>query len=670
VHYQAYRVKGDFAGDFYYKDYPFDHQKLTVKFRHSTSTRNDLIFVRDDLGMDWTTVEDQLLKLKNSQAFSEEGSWKLRGVNIYSDILESESTLGNPNFYRTETNIEYSTFNSEIEIQREISSFVVKNMLPLFAVAILAYLSIFLPPDQYAIKNAIDRGALLTVAFFHIKLSNDLPGIGYTVALDWVFYAMYALIVGNLDVSAIIRDRNQKEKYIQVKTLTLIGKIVYPIIIVGLILLFVWQYDLLSLPNLSTFRTDDTTVQEVTETALLGTPENEEVILRLGSWRTDDQEQMDVILSAFHETHSGITVQFDPIVGLVYEDVLHTSLDNGNAPDLFYVYPFTFMDPLINTGQVTPLGDLPNLQENFEAEILAAWSDEEGEPFAVPVMAVSYAVYYNTDIFDQLGIEVPATWENFLLAAEMISQAGYIPIANGSKDSWDIENILFKGTLLPSAIGGQAGREAYLVGDRCFDDKHMVAAFEAVDQISPYIRPNHESISYYDAQQAFLSGQAAMFIDGSWSIAATEAAQPDFNWSMFAMPAAENKSQVMVVNPDFGVAINSATEHPEEARVFLEWLMSTEALELFVDQLPGFFAIHHDAPLPENSHAQVFYILGQAFDNDIRWDLPEGLPDGNTIVQQNIIDILDSEISPAEAAAKLQSGMGQWYEPAQVCQKK
>jgi hypothetical protein len=62
--------------------------------------------------------------------------------------------------------------------------------------------------------------------------------------------------------------------------------------------------------------------------------------------------------------------------------------------------------------------------------------------------------------------------------------------------------------------------------------------------------------------------------------------------------------------------------------------------------------------------------LGQAFDNDIRWDLPEGLPDGNTIVQQNIIDILDSEISPAEAAAKLQSGMGQWYEPAQVCQKK
>jgi len=168
VHYRAYRVKGDFSGDFYYENYPFDHQTLAVKFRHDTNTRDDLIYVRDDLGMDWSTVEAQREKLQRTGAFGEEGTWKLRSANFYSDILISESTLGNPNFYGTESNIEYSRFNAEIEIERASMSFVIKNMLPLFAVAILAYLSIFLPPEQYAIKNAIDRGALLTVAFFHI----------------------------------------------------------------------------------------------------------------------------------------------------------------------------------------------------------------------------------------------------------------------------------------------------------------------------------------------------------------------------------------------------------------------------------------------------------------------------------------------------------------------
>lgn len=55
------------------------------------------------------------------------------------------------------------------------------------------------------------RDEFLIVAFFHIKLSNDLPGIGYIVALDYVFYGLYMLIVASLIISVIVQSENNRD---------------------------------------------------------------------------------------------------------------------------------------------------------------------------------------------------------------------------------------------------------------------------------------------------------------------------------------------------------------------------------------------------------------------------------------------------------------------------
>jgi raffinose/stachyose/melibiose transport system substrate-binding protein len=77
--------------------------------------------------------------------------------------------------------------------------------------------------------------------------------------------------------------------------------------------------------------------------------------------------------------------------------------------------------------------------------------------------------------------------------------------------------------------------------------------------------------------------------------------------------------------------------------------------------------LHNQPPRPENEQAQTFFELSQAHTTDILWDLPSGLPDGNLIMQQGAIAILDGQSTPREAANALQNGMAQWYEPAQLC---
>jgi len=245
--YAAYRIKADFLGDFLFHDYPFDQQDMEIKFKHAYLTRDRMIYVIDSRGMELSKGQTALQKILNSEeSILNIGSWIPTRVTFFQDIMTTKSTLGNPNFFGSDPTVEYSRFNALIEIERDTVSFGLKNLLPLLAVTILAYLSAFLSVGQFAIKNAIGRGALMTVAFFHIKLSNDLPGIGYSVALDYVFYAMYVLIVVDLVVSVMVQYQHKKENMKTVARLTTFGKVFYPLVLIVGLIYFAYRYGLVN----------------------------------------------------------------------------------------------------------------------------------------------------------------------------------------------------------------------------------------------------------------------------------------------------------------------------------------------------------------------------------------------------------------------------------------
>ena len=56
-----------------------------------------------------------------------------------------------------------------------------------------------------------------------------------------------------------------------------------------------------------------------------------------------------------------------------------------------------------------------------------------------------------------------------MAAAQKLQDAGVTPFANGTKDAWDINEVVMM-QLIPSNIGGYEGRMAYLNGERCFND--------------------------------------------------------------------------------------------------------------------------------------------------------------------------------------------------------
>jgi len=284
-------------------------------------------------------------------------------------------------------------------------------------------------------------------------------------------------------------------------------------------------------------------------------------------------------------------------------------------------------------------------------------------------MAVSHGIYYNVDLFKELGIEVPTTWEELLAAAQTLKDNGYDGFANASGDTWTIAEIVFM-NLAPNYIGGYEGRQAYLKGERCFNDEHSVAAFQAVADIAPFFPADQSAITYYDSQQIFLQGEAGMWMGGSWDIPFFESEAPDFEWSVFAVPAPEGQDQYVTFHLDAAIGMNAATTHPEEARTFLEWISQPAFAEQFGNLLPGFFPLNTTVPTLENDHGNAFLSLNEGRGVDVRWawdGLLAGEPNGYTLMQDNAIAVLNGEETAQEAADKLQAGLAEWFEPAKTC---
>lgn len=398
----------------------------------------------------------------------------------------------------------------------------------------------------------------------------------------------------------------------------------------------------------------------------------EKVTLTLGSWRVDDVEAVNKVLAAFKAKNPNIDIKFNPTNPPDYNAVLRTQLTGGTGPDLMYLRSFKISADLYKDGFLAPITDMPKLKANFTEGNLSPWTNDKGVIYGLPFMAVSHGIYYNADIFKKYKIKVPATWEQLMAAAKKLKAAGVIPFSNGSKDQWDMNEIVFM-NLLPDFIGGRASRLEYETGKVPFNDQKMVAAFQAIKDIAPYLPAGQEGVSYYDSQQLFLLGKAAMFFGGSWDVAMFEKAAPGFNWSIMATPAPSGKKTVVCFHPDCGIGINKVSKHQKEARIFLDWLTSKQAAQILADEVPGFYPLskNGNALKVKSEHASEFLAISKGKETDLRFDwpvimdAPQGKPDGYTLTQNAALAVAKGAMTPKQAADSLQAGLAQWYAPTQ-----
>lgn len=396
--------------------------------------------------------------------------------------------------------------------------------------------------------------------------------------------------------------------------------------------------------------------------------QDDTVTLIIESWRVDDADEWnDVILPAFEAKYPNIDVDFQPTINTEYSATLGTKIEAGTAGDLIMIEPFDYRLEMYLNGDLANLDDLGSL-ENYSDGALSAWSTDDGERFGVPLAAVIHGFMYNTDIFAELGLEEPATAQEFLDLLAAVEQDGqYVPLAMGTADGFVPGLLGFQLAGVPF-WRGEEGRLALVDGTGAFTDQEYVQAWEFLAAWADYMPDGYQAVSYPDMQNLFTLGGSAVYPAGSWEISIfNQLVGDDFGIGAFPPPVPEEGADCFINDHmDMGMGLNANAQHPEEARLFLDWLGSAEFAELWNNALPGFFAMSNHVVEASDPMVQVYAGWRQHCGSSPRNAyaiLSRGEPNTDSELIRVTQLVMNGEMTPDEAAQTVQAGLASWYEP-------
>jgi raffinose/stachyose/melibiose transport system substrate-binding protein len=394
----------------------------------------------------------------------------------------------------------------------------------------------------------------------------------------------------------------------------------------------------------------------------------EKVTLTIESWRNDDLKIWeDVLIPAFNEKYPDIEVLFAPTAPADYNAALNAKLEGGTAGDLITCRPFDQSLGLYNEGYLTPLNDLPGM-DNFGDVAKSAWvTDDASTVFCVPMASVIHGFIYNADIFNELGLEEPTTEAEFFEVLEAIKADGnYDPMSMGTADQWEAATMGFQ-NIGPNYWKGEEGRLGLIAGTEKFTDPPYVATWEQLSQWGPYLASGYEAQGYPDSQNLFSLGRAAIYPAGSWDIALFND-QAEFELGAFPPPLPEGADTCYISDhTDIAMGMNPKTEHPEAVRTFLEWMTTAEFAELYANQLPGFFSLSNHSVQLSDPVAQEFVDWRNTCESTIRNSyqiLSRGEPNLENELWGVSAQVMNGTLSPEDAAQQIQTGLENWYEPS------
>jgi raffinose/stachyose/melibiose transport system substrate-binding protein len=411
------------------------------------------------------------------------------------------------------------------------------------------------------------------------------------------------------------------------------------------------------------------TATSATALALIAGQIAAQTTLTIESWRSEDQAIWDnTLIPAFEAQHPDIDVEFTPTAPTEYNAALNARLDGGTAGDLIVCRPFDGSLALYQRGQLADISDLGGL-DNFPDFAKAAWQTDDGSAtFCVPMASVIHGFIYNAEVFEELGLEEPTTVDEFFTVLDAIQEDGtYTPLAMGTADLWEAATMGYT-NIGPTYWNGEEGRQALIEGTAEFTDPAYVQPFEVLQRWGDYMGRAYQAQGYTDSQNLFTLGRAAIYPTGSWEIGGFNQ-QAFFEMGAFPPPVqAEGDTCYISDHTDIGIGMNAATEHPEAARTFLEWVASAEFAELYTNALPGFFSLSTAEFEVEDPLAQEFISWRQECESTIRVAhqiLSRGEPNTWNNLWTVSANVINEAATPEEGAETIQQGLENWYEPQQ-----
>jgi hypothetical protein len=123
----------------------------------------------------------------------------------------------------------YSRYDLVIEFARDWSFHALKLGVPLILIVLMAYAVYFLPPTAVAQQVAVGMTSMLTLVAYMLALGSSLPKISYLTRMDQLFVGCAVLVFISLVKAILTTKWVQQEATNVIHRVDILGRWLYPI---------------------------------------------------------------------------------------------------------------------------------------------------------------------------------------------------------------------------------------------------------------------------------------------------------------------------------------------------------------------------------------------------------------------------------------------------------
>lgn len=261
----------------------------------------------------------------------------------------------------------------------------------------------------------------------------------------------------------------------------------------------------------------------------------------------------------------GITIQRETVPGDTLIQKVLQQASSKTLPDVLML-DNPDVQQIAATGALAPLNELGISADGFAKGIVDATS-YEGKLYGLAPVVNTIALFYNTQMLADAGVQPPKTWAELKAAAKKLTKPGRYGIAFNA-------NATYEGAwqFLP-AMWTNGGDETDLVSPQ---------VAEALQLWVDLVQSGSASKSVInwtqgDAKDQFVAGKAAMMVNGPWQIPALQKT-PNVKWDVVQFPV--NKVGQTPTAPLGGeawtVPLNKDQAKQQKAADFVKCLSSDE----------------------------------------------------------------------------------------------
>lgn len=269
--------------------------------------------------------------------------------------------------------------------------------------------------------------------------------------------------------------------------------------------------------------------------------------------------------------------------------------------------------------------------------------------YGVPNYGEFVGVYYNQDAFEEAGLEIPTTYDDFLTVLDAFVEKGITPLAEAGAE-YPLGQLWYQLALLN---GDRGFVDDYQLYQQPVDwqGREITAATETLKEYvdKGYIADDVSSIKAEDAGVSFINGTAPIFVSGSWWFGRFVAEATGFNWTMTAFPGADlslGSSGNLWVVP-----ANAANK--ELAYAFIDITMRPE-IQAIIGNNGGLPVAADSADITDEKSAQLIETFNGILDKDGLAFYPDWpAPGFYDVIVQELQGLITGVKDPATTAVDL-----------------